>query len=64
MATSTASSPATTLRGGEWLLRADDPQAVFTPERLDNELQLIAKTTDHITDSLERAARLYENGAG
>jgi len=26
--------------------------------------ELIAKTTDHITDSLERAARLYENGAG
>jgi hypothetical protein len=26
--------------------------------------ELVAKTTDHITDSMERAARLYENDAG
>jgi hypothetical protein len=25
--------------------------------------ELVAKTTDHITDSMERASRLYENGA-
>src|SRR6202035_1756373 len=50
MAPSTASSPATILRGGEWLLRADDPRAVFTPERLDNEHRLIARTTDEFVE--------------
>ncbi|HWW85237.1 MAG TPA: acyl-CoA dehydrogenase family protein [Vicinamibacterales bacterium] len=33
------------LRGGEWLLRPTDPEAVFTPERLTEEHRLIAKTT-------------------
>src|SRR5579862_5003089 len=51
MAPSTASGPATILRGGEWLLRADDPHAVFTPERLDNEQRLIAQTTDEFVEN-------------
>jgi alkylation response protein AidB-like acyl-CoA dehydrogenase len=50
MAIPTASSSATILRGGEWLLRADDPRAVFTPERLDNEHRLIARTTDELVE--------------
>jgi alkylation response protein AidB-like acyl-CoA dehydrogenase len=33
------------LRGGEWLLEATDPEAVFTPDRLTEEHRLIAKTT-------------------
>ena len=51
MATPTASSPATILRGGEWLLRGDDARAVFTPERLDNEHRLIAQTTREFVEN-------------
>jgi hypothetical protein len=46
MAPTTASAPATLLRGGEWLLNASDPADVFTPERLTDEHRLIAKTVD------------------
>ena len=41
------------LRGGEWLLRATDADAVFTPERLTEEHRLIAKTTrDFVRDEV------------
>ena len=42
----TAPSSTTTLRGGEWLLKADNPSTVFTPERLTEEHRLIGKTTE------------------
>jgi len=41
MTTATASS---ILRGGEWLLRASDPDGVFTPEQLTDEHRLIEAT--------------------
>src|SRR5207244_1445048 len=50
MASPTASTSAKVLRGGEWLLLAEDPQAVFTPERLNDEQRLIARTTEEFAD--------------
>ena len=41
MTTATASS---ILRGGEWLLRASEPDTVFTPEQLSDEHRLIEST--------------------
>jgi len=38
------------LKGGEWLLKATDADAVFTPEHLNEEHRLIAKT---VTDFVE-----------
>ena len=46
MATGTAAPSATLLRGGEWLLKPTDPSEIFTPERLNDEHRLIAKTVD------------------
>ena len=49
MATTTDSSSATRLQGGEWLLKPTDPAGVFTPERLTEEHRLIAQTvTDFV----------------
>ena len=47
----TLPSTATTLRGGEWLLRDTDPATVFTPERLTDEHRLIGHT---VTDFVEK----------
>jgi alkylation response protein AidB-like acyl-CoA dehydrogenase len=48
----TTTSPASpTLRGGEWLLKASDPAAVFTPERLTDEHRLIAQTVTDFVDN-------------
>jgi alkylation response protein AidB-like acyl-CoA dehydrogenase len=43
---STIDTPIAVLRGGEWLLTATDPDAVWTPERTTEEQRLIARTTD------------------
>ncbi|MGB7217465.1 MAG: acyl-CoA dehydrogenase family protein [Vicinamibacterales bacterium] len=45
-----APAPIAILRGGEWLLRATEPDAVFTPERLTEEHRLIARTTEEFVD--------------
>jgi alkylation response protein AidB-like acyl-CoA dehydrogenase len=46
----TALSATPTLGGGQWLLKAVDPAAVFTPARLTDEHRLIGQTvTDFIT---------------
>src|SRR5919201_5373067 len=50
MMTTTTVSTAT-LRGGEWLLRAGNPDAVFTPERLTEEHRLIARTADEFVEN-------------
>jgi alkylation response protein AidB-like acyl-CoA dehydrogenase len=53
MTTSSASSMAPALRGGEWLLRASDPTGVFTPEKLTEEQRLIAQTvTDFVSNEV------------
>ncbi len=47
------SSPTSLLRGGEWLLRATDPAAVFTPERKTDEHRLIGQTVaDFVRDEV------------
>src|SRR5215831_17040862 len=46
----TATQIATTLRGGEWLLKSSDPSSVFTPERLSEEHRLIAQTVNDFVD--------------
>jgi len=43
---STADRPIAALRGGEWLLTAAEPEAVWTPERLTEEQRLVARTTE------------------
>jgi alkylation response protein AidB-like acyl-CoA dehydrogenase len=47
---SSAAASVAILRGGEWLLRATDPNAVFTPERITEEHRLIARTTEEFVD--------------
>ena len=47
----TTSTVAPTLRGGEWLLQASDPGAVFTPEQLNEEHRLIAQTVTDFVDN-------------
>src|SRR5919106_623084 len=42
----TADVPIAVLRGGEWLLMAAEPEAVWTPERLTEEQRLVARTTE------------------
>src|SRR5436190_23697175 len=39
-------TPIAVLRGGEWLLTAADPEAVWTPERVTEEQRLVARTTE------------------
>src|SRR4051812_6209077 len=46
-----ADAALTVLRGGEWLLTAADPDAVFTPERLTEEQRLVARTTRAFVDT-------------
>ncbi len=43
---STTDRPVAVLRGGEWLLTAAEPEAVWTPERLTEEQRLVARTTE------------------
>ena len=43
---STTDRPVAVLRGGEWLLTAVEPEAVWTPERLTEEQRLVARTTE------------------
>ena len=50
MAVTTASSPISTMRGGEWLLNESDADSVFTPERLTAEHRLIAQTVQALVD--------------
>jgi alkylation response protein AidB-like acyl-CoA dehydrogenase len=38
------------LKGGEWLIKDTDPDAVFTPEHLTTEHRLIAQTTEAFVD--------------
>src|SRR5262249_35866342 len=45
-----ATQIATTLRGGEWLLKSSDPADVFTPERLSEEHRLIAQTVNDFVE--------------
>ena len=47
----TAAAAIAVLRGGEWLLRATEPDAVFTPERLTEEHRLPARTTEEFVDN-------------
>jgi alkylation response protein AidB-like acyl-CoA dehydrogenase len=46
----TTETPTTTLRGGEWLLQASEPAAVFTPERLTDEQRLIGQTAQEFVE--------------
>jgi alkylation response protein AidB-like acyl-CoA dehydrogenase len=50
----TTASPSTAvLRGGEWLLKDTDAEAIFTPERLTDEHRLIAQTvTDFVNNEV------------
>jgi alkylation response protein AidB-like acyl-CoA dehydrogenase len=50
MPVTTASSPISTMRGGEWLLKESDADSVFTPERLTAEHRLIAQTAQALVD--------------
>ena len=50
MATTTASSTTSTLRGGEWLLQPAIADSVFTPERLSEEHRLIGQTAQEFVD--------------
>src|SRR5438270_872842 len=38
------------LRGGDWLLRAVEPQSVFTPEQWSEEHRLVARTVDEFVE--------------
>jgi alkylation response protein AidB-like acyl-CoA dehydrogenase len=42
---------ASVLRGGEWLLRASDPEGVLTPERMTEEQRLVARTTESFVET-------------
>ena len=41
----------TVRRGGSWLLEDEQPQEIFTPEKLSDEHRLIAQTTDEFVDT-------------
>src|SRR6478736_3272923 len=43
-------APTTTWRGGEWLLRAEPADAVFTPDRLSEEQRLIIQTVKNFVN--------------
>ena len=47
----TAASTVTVLKGGEWLLKDTEPDAVFTPEKLTDEHRLIAQTAQALVDN-------------
>src|ERR1044072_316503 len=63
---STATPAASTLRGGEWLLKSSDADGVFTPERLSEEHRLIAQTVNDFVEKevLRGLARLEEKDWG
>ena len=44
-------TPVAVLRGGEWLLTATEPEAVWTPERLTEEQRLVARTTEELVEN-------------
>src|SRR5712691_11180929 len=44
------STTATPLRGGEWPLKAAEPDAVFTPEQLTDEQRMIGRTMQEFVD--------------
>jgi alkylation response protein AidB-like acyl-CoA dehydrogenase len=50
MATTTAPSTTSTLRGGEWLLQPAIADSVFSPERLTDEHRLIGQTAQEFVD--------------
>ena len=50
MASSAASTRASVLRGGAWLLESSDPASIFTPERLTDEHRLIGQTAVEFVD--------------
>src|SRR4029077_405004 len=50
MATPTAPSTTSTLRGGEWLLQPATADSIFTPERLSEEHRLIGQTAQEVVD--------------
>jgi alkylation response protein AidB-like acyl-CoA dehydrogenase len=50
MATPTAPSTTSTLRGGEWLLQPATADSIFTPERLSEEHRLIGQTAQEFVD--------------
>jgi alkylation response protein AidB-like acyl-CoA dehydrogenase len=50
MATTTAPSTTSTLRGGEWLLQPATADSIFTPERLSEEHRLIGQTAQEFVD--------------
>ena len=59
---STTDQSVAVLRGGEWLLTAAEPEAVWTPERLTEEQRLIARTTEAfvVNEVLPQLDRLEE----
>ena len=59
---STTDAPIAVLRGGEWLLTATEPEAVWTPERITEEQRLIARTTEEfvLTEVLPQLERLEQ----
>ena len=59
---STTDAPIAVLRGGEWLLNAAEPEAVWTPERLTEEQRLVARTTEEfvVNEVLPQLDRLEQ----
>jgi alkylation response protein AidB-like acyl-CoA dehydrogenase len=47
----TETTPASQLRGGEWLMAASSPDETFTPERLSDEQRMIAQTVSDFVDN-------------
>ncbi len=62
MATTTAPTTTSILRGGEWLLQPAAADSVFTPERLTEEHRLIGRTAQEFVDNevLPKLDRLEE----
>src|SRR5450759_3157144 len=62
MATTTAPTTTSILRGGEWLLQPTAADSVFTPERLTEEHRLIGRTAQEFVDNevLPKLDRLEE----
>ena len=51
MATTTAPTTTSILRGGEWLLQPSPADSVFTPERMTDEHRLIGRTAQEFVDN-------------
>jgi alkylation response protein AidB-like acyl-CoA dehydrogenase len=58
----TTDAAITVLRGGEWLLTATEPEAVWTPERTTEEQRLVARTTEEFvaTEVMPQLDRLEQ----